>query len=81
MNKPGHEKNVAGSGGIIVLMGFVLGTLIYIAIKTFIIKTERIKELKQWIQRLKDEVEESNKKIAYNIPEIKRLEKILEEIQ
>jgi len=42
---------------------------------------QRIKELKQWIQRLKDEVEESNKKIAYNIPEIKRLEKILGEIQ
>jgi len=42
---------------------------------------QRIKELKQWIQRLKDEIEESNKKIAYNIPEIKRLEKILEEIQ
>jgi UDP-N-acetylglucosamine--dolichyl-phosphate N-acetylglucosaminephosphotransferase len=40
MNKPHHPKNVAGSGGLIVLSGFVFGILIYIAIKTFIIKTE-----------------------------------------
>jgi UDP-N-acetylglucosamine--dolichyl-phosphate N-acetylglucosaminephosphotransferase len=35
MNKPGKEKNVAGSGGLIVVFGFVLGVLLYIAIKTF----------------------------------------------
>ncbi len=40
MNKPKHPKNVAGSGGLIVLAGFVFGVLIYIAIKTFIIQTE-----------------------------------------
>ena len=40
MNKPKRPKNVAGSGGLIVLMGFVFGVLSYIAIKTFIIKTE-----------------------------------------
>ena len=40
MNKPNHPKNVAGSGGLIVLLGFVFGTLIYIAVKTFVIKTE-----------------------------------------
>lgn len=40
MNKPKHPKNVAGSGGLIVLMGFVVGVLVYIAIKTFIVKTE-----------------------------------------
>ncbi len=40
MNKPKHPKNVAGSGGLIVLMGFVIGVLSYIAIKTFIMRTE-----------------------------------------
>ncbi|MBI2630414.1 glycosyl transferase family 4 [Candidatus Pacearchaeota archaeon] len=35
MNKYGFPLNVAGSGGIIVVMGFVLSVLIYIAIKTF----------------------------------------------
>ncbi|MCW8965860.1 MAG: glycosyl transferase family 4 [Candidatus Pacearchaeota archaeon] len=40
MNKLKHPKNVAGSGGLIVLLGFVLGVLSYIAIKTFIIKTD-----------------------------------------
>jgi len=39
MNKPGHPKNVAGSGGVIVVISFILGVLIYIAIKTFILKT------------------------------------------
>jgi len=38
MNKPGHPKNVAGSGGIIVVIAFVIGVLYYIAIRTFIIK-------------------------------------------
>jgi UDP-N-acetylglucosamine--dolichyl-phosphate N-acetylglucosaminephosphotransferase len=36
MNKPGAPKNVAASGGIVVIMSFVLGVLAYIAIKTFI---------------------------------------------
>ncbi len=40
MHKPKHPKNVAGSGGLGVVFGFVLGTLIYIAIKTFILKTD-----------------------------------------
>jgi len=35
MHKVGHPKNVAGSGGIMVLFGFVLGVLLYLAIKTF----------------------------------------------
>lgn len=38
MHKVGHPKNVAGSGGIIVIMGFMLGVLIYIATKIFIFK-------------------------------------------
>jgi UDP-N-acetylglucosamine--dolichyl-phosphate N-acetylglucosaminephosphotransferase len=37
MNKYKHPKNVASSGGIIVVMAFVLGTLSYIAIRTFLI--------------------------------------------
>jgi len=40
MNKKGHPKNVAGSGGLIVLFSFVFGTLSYIAIKTFVLKTD-----------------------------------------
>jgi UDP-N-acetylglucosamine--dolichyl-phosphate N-acetylglucosaminephosphotransferase len=40
MNKPNHPKNVASSGGIVVVMGFVLGILIYVAIKTFIFGTD-----------------------------------------
>jgi len=35
MNKFGKPKNVAGSGGIIVLIGFLIGALVYIAIRTF----------------------------------------------
>jgi UDP-N-acetylglucosamine--dolichyl-phosphate N-acetylglucosaminephosphotransferase len=38
MNKPGYPKNVAGSGGIIVVMAFVIGVLYYIAVRTFMIK-------------------------------------------
>ncbi len=38
MNKPGQPKNVAGSGGLIVVLGFVFGVLSYIAIKTFVLK-------------------------------------------
>ncbi|MDP2925987.1 MAG: glycosyl transferase family 4 [Nanoarchaeota archaeon] len=36
MNKYNHPKNVASSGGIIVVMSFVIAVLIYIAIRTFI---------------------------------------------
>lgn len=39
MNKPKHPKNVAGSGGIIVILGFLLGVLFYVAIKTFYFKS------------------------------------------
>jgi len=38
MNKPGHPKNVAGSGGIVVVLAFVIGVLYYIAVRTFVIK-------------------------------------------
>ena len=38
MNKPGKPKNVAGSGGIIVVIAFVVGVLYYIAVRTFFIK-------------------------------------------
>lgn len=37
MNKPSHVKNVAASGGVVVIMSFVLGVLSYIAIRTFIL--------------------------------------------
>jgi len=36
MNKFGHPKNVAASGGIVVVMAFVLGVLAYVALKTFV---------------------------------------------
>ena len=36
MNKWGHPKNVASSGGIVVIMAFILGVFSYIFIKTFI---------------------------------------------
>ena len=36
MNKFGHPKNVAASGGIVVIMAFVLGVLSYVALKTFL---------------------------------------------
>ena len=36
MNKYGHPKNVASSGGIIVAMSFISGVLIYMAIRTFL---------------------------------------------
>ncbi len=35
MNKLKHPKNVAGSGGLVVVFGFLLGVLLYIALKTF----------------------------------------------
>ncbi len=36
MNKFGHPKNVASSGGVVVVMAFVLGVLSYLALKTFL---------------------------------------------
>ncbi|MBI4116676.1 hypothetical protein HY449_02945 [Candidatus Pacearchaeota archaeon] len=42
MHKLGHPRDVAGSGGIIVLMSFVLGVLVYIAIKTFVLGTNAV---------------------------------------
>ena len=36
MNKPGHPRNVASSGGIVVVVAFILGVLFYIAIRRFI---------------------------------------------
>lgn len=36
MNKFGHPKNVAASGGIVVVMSFVLGVMTYLALKTFV---------------------------------------------
>jgi UDP-N-acetylglucosamine--dolichyl-phosphate N-acetylglucosaminephosphotransferase len=38
MNKYNHPKNVASSGGIVVIIAFVLGVLFYVAIRTFILK-------------------------------------------
>lgn len=36
MNKFGHPRNVASSGGVVVIMAFVLGVLSYLALKTFL---------------------------------------------
>ena len=36
MNKFKHPKNVAASGGIVIVMAFVLGVLTYVALKTFV---------------------------------------------
>lgn len=38
MNKFGYPKNVAASGGIVVVLSFVLGILVYIGFRTFITK-------------------------------------------
>ena len=38
MNKPKKPKNVAGSGGIVVVVAFVVGVLYYIAVRTFLFK-------------------------------------------
>lgn len=40
MNKPNNPKNVASSGGVIVIVAFVLGVLYYVAVKTFLIKAQ-----------------------------------------
>ncbi len=42
MNKKGHPKNVASSGGVVVVMAFILGVLSFIAIRTFIIQIDNI---------------------------------------
>ncbi len=39
MNKPNSKKDVAGSGGVVVVLGAMIGIFIYIAIKTFYFKT------------------------------------------
>jgi len=36
MNKYKHPKNVAASGGIVVIMAFIIGVLAYIAVRTFV---------------------------------------------
>ena len=36
MNKFGHPKNVAASGGVIVVMSFIFGVMVYLALKTFV---------------------------------------------
>ena len=40
MNKPNKPKNVSGSGGIVVVIAFVVGVLYYIAIRTFLLKNQ-----------------------------------------
>jgi UDP-N-acetylglucosamine--dolichyl-phosphate N-acetylglucosaminephosphotransferase len=42
MNKPNHPKNVAGSGGIIVVMAFIIGVLSYLALRTFVLNANEI---------------------------------------
>jgi len=42
MNKISKNKNVAASGGIVVVMSFVLGVLFYIAVRTFILDIDGI---------------------------------------
>lgn len=37
MNQYGHPKNLAASGGIVVIMAFIISVLSYIAIRTFIL--------------------------------------------
>jgi len=36
MNKFDHPKNVASSGGVVVVMAFILSVFVYIALKTFV---------------------------------------------
>ncbi len=38
MHKPEHSKKVAGSGGLITTLSFIIGTLLYIAITVFYFK-------------------------------------------
>ncbi len=39
MHKKNKEKNVAGSGGTMAVMGFIFGILLYVAISTFYLKS------------------------------------------
>ncbi len=39
MNKPGHEKNVAGSGGVVMVLSAIIGIFLYIAMQTFYFKS------------------------------------------
>jgi len=39
MNKKNCPKDIASSGGIVVVMAFVIGVLFYVAIRTFLIET------------------------------------------
>lgn len=40
MHKIGHPKNVAGSGGVGVIFGFLFGVFLYLAIKTFVFNSQ-----------------------------------------
>lgn len=42
MNKPNQPKNVAGSGGLIVLGGACIGILLYVALRTFVFKNNGV---------------------------------------
>ena len=42
MNKFGKKRNVAGSGGVVVVMAFVIGILYYIATRTFFFREPTI---------------------------------------
>ncbi|MEK6825868.1 MAG: glycosyl transferase family 4 [Nanoarchaeota archaeon] len=44
MNKL-HRRKVAGSGGIMVLLGFLLGALLYVAYKTFFLQADNLSEI------------------------------------
>ena len=39
MNKFNHPKNVVASGGVVVVLSFILGVLFYIAVRTFFIES------------------------------------------
>src|SRR3989344_4635750 len=42
MNKFNHPKNVAASGGIVVVFAFVFGVLAYIALRTFVFQIDSV---------------------------------------
>jgi UDP-N-acetylglucosamine--dolichyl-phosphate N-acetylglucosaminephosphotransferase len=41
VHKSKKNKKVAGSGGIAVLIGFIIATLLYVGVKTFVFETEQ----------------------------------------
>jgi UDP-N-acetylglucosamine--dolichyl-phosphate N-acetylglucosaminephosphotransferase len=45
MNDYKHPRNVAASGGLIVVISFLIGTMSYIALKTFIIGEDKVESL------------------------------------